>query len=942
MMSTDSLKICPICDFSNAATSILCGNPGCFADLTQISISHPPLRQESPPADAPESETDHQNRLCQNGHPLEPADELCLECGAPPAADDENESERESPVLAIDGHELGELSQSGTDGREIFLNPELKRRTVLFPTGYEPDVARGERLAELDSDEARETLPNLIETGRLAEADDRCFEVWTFVEGDPLSEIPDHAEALASQMAIALSALHQAGLVCRGLRPDRIVMTGENGFHFHLRDLDDATLADFGVTMRVGGGDNDDSNDAHFLAPEAAVGRYEEASDWWALGMILLRCLTRGEGLPEISADAFLLQLITRGVPVPDNIDPAWQHVLKGLLTRNPANRWRGDELLRWFEGARNIPVYYIGDGEDKSGKVPISIGDQTCHSPEQWALAAAPAANWEDAKLQLSRGGLTTWLEDIEVPKETLETVGRYRDSLVPGLDDDENLLLVLLTLNDQLPLIWKGEVVNPEWLLTHAELALGWLEGNLVKELEEAGRIDWLTALAHRLERAETLCREMAVEVDRASLRTAALVSDSAILVRRWKRRRRNFPRAHHRGLEVLCEKSAPLPEELLVLLSADLSQFRTAEAILEDAGREAETAKVDFFCSESAREWVGESQRDLILELNRRIANFSRCNIERLDEWADTFRYERLISLPRILVLLQVPESQWKAPPQQAYLRNLFEFFHKRILAGIQRGALMNLRISANSRNIDLTELDGENQPATRILDHLIRREKSVIAIDPGVFINQTIIERRIRRLTRVAADYYRDTGIASLYLGYPLLVIRPSSSTVTARPKRAPLFLWPLRIETSGGYSGRVRVAFDRARQGDIESAGIELNPALQPMLKGEEVDALRGALAEALSRSGIDHKAFYELCQEALSDEIEDAFRRAGKVAFRNSGGRSRGGTFAVGGCVFYLRFLSANHFSGHPSAPGTFPPRRSPRHPGACPGNGII
>ena len=46
-------------------------------------------------------------------------------------------------------------------------------------------------------------------------------------------------------------------------------------------------------------------------------------------------------------------------------------------------------------------------------------------------------------------------------------------------------------------------------------------------------------------------------------------------------------------------------------------------------------------------AARQWFDISRRDLYREIEERTANYSRCGISRVDEWANDFIIERRIS-------------------------------------------------------------------------------------------------------------------------------------------------------------------------------------------------------------------------------------------------------------------------------------------------------
>lgn len=842
-------KICSICGYENDPFEMLCANPSCGGDLTQVTVS-----RVQPVAKIAVVEI-----VCENGHAMVEGDEICLECGGSPAREAGKEDEfPKIPGCVIDSGAEAEWQYFGAHETHGAV------RIVVYPARYEPDALRQERLAALD-----------------AECDLRLFEhcqdyeIWE--RGQTVSDV--EPEVLARRVSAALTQLHEAGMIFRDLRLETLALRGDA---LVLGDFSQAVPSDFGVSLAPTEGR------LYFLAPEAAVGTFREASDWWSLGSLLLQILTKGKSTPDVHDRAYLMQLVTRGIEVPsEGIDPMWQHLLKGLLTRDPEKRWSGDETIRWLDGERGIPVFYENDDRRHQNK-PLRLGGVDYHAVADWTLNAAAAANWDAAAEQLAGGALGTWLAGMD--ESPLAELNRIRAD--EEINVDERLALVLVLLNAHQPISFRGELVNGQWLLAHGELALSWLEGRWIAKLHRIGRATWLVELQARMERAQALVRELGIRVSTDDFRAASLVADAHVLMQRWRRRRRDFPACEHRGLASIGEKSAPSAEELLVLVSATLDQFTPALRILREAAEEAGRAESGWD-EVAAQEWFRHSRRDIFRELNARLNGFVRCGDERLDEWADTFRLDRRLTLARALVLLGVDESAWQPPPKQEYLRQLFDFFYLKILRGVQRGPLLALRVSANSRNIDVVELGDESLPPERILNHILGRIEKPLTIPPGALIANPLLERRMRRLSNLAMEYERDTGIRALYLGFPTLFLRPASSSESAKPKRAPLFLWSVNLRASAGFRGRVQLQHDRERGGEYEAGGIELNPALQTLLQSQDVERLQDMLNEAAARTNLDAKAFFDLCATALPDVLSDEYemcllpRESPEVPFGN-------------------------------------------------------
>ena len=88
---------------------------------------------------------------------------------------------------------------------------------------------------------------------------------------------------------------------------------------------------------------------ARYTAPEVIAGGISVASDWWSLGMIILQLLTNGSCFDGINEKAFRIHVVTRGISLPKGIDPSSQLLLRGLLARDPDQRWQWAQVQSWL-----------------------------------------------------------------------------------------------------------------------------------------------------------------------------------------------------------------------------------------------------------------------------------------------------------------------------------------------------------------------------------------------------------------------------------------------------------------------------------------------------------------------------------------------------------------------------------------------------------------
>ena len=132
----------------------------------------------------------------------------------------------------------------------VYLAEDLRLRRRVALKVLAPELASDARFRErfLRESELAASIdhPNIIPIYEAGEADGRLFIAMRYVEGTDLKALlrthgalePPHALAVASQIADALDAAHERGLVHRDVKPSNVLL----GPHGH------AYLSDFGLT----------------------------------------------------------------------------------------------------------------------------------------------------------------------------------------------------------------------------------------------------------------------------------------------------------------------------------------------------------------------------------------------------------------------------------------------------------------------------------------------------------------------------------------------------------------------------------------------------------------------------------------------------------------------------------------------------------------------
>ncbi|WP_237386623.1 protein kinase domain-containing protein [Xenorhabdus sp. Sc-CR9] len=105
---------------------------------------------------------------------------------------------------------------------------------------------------------------------------------------------------------------------------------------------------------------------SRYSAPEILAGGVSAASDWWSLDIILLEQLTLGRCFEQIHTNAFLIQIMTHSVTIPDDLDENIRILLRGLLTRDRKQQWlcrkrRISNKQKLLNGMKPCPYYCVG-----------------------------------------------------------------------------------------------------------------------------------------------------------------------------------------------------------------------------------------------------------------------------------------------------------------------------------------------------------------------------------------------------------------------------------------------------------------------------------------------------------------------------------------------------------------------------------------------------
>lgn len=829
------VRLCPACNNERPVTEMYCqniiGNSPCSWLLMNVPQTPVGGRVEIQ-HEAEESI----KRFCKNGHEVGEDNFMCMECGA----DIQKLTvQEEETIKQIDSYTIIESVEISGATKECFLVKDTDGKR-FFLTYYhensEPDKAIYDVLHRADVDH----IAQLVKTGY---CNNRFFEVSEHIQGGSLNDLgyyikENRIETLVNEVSRALRDFSEAGFRHRNLCPKNILIRDNETFDLVIIDYSSARLSDYDL-------DTDTPLQlTRYTAPEAIIGGVSPASDWWSLGMIVLEQITKGTFFQGINDKAFMIHLVTRGVQIPECIDERILLLLKGLLCRDPLKRWRWEQVEKWLNKEYVAPPMEVTIGVDHKNEKTIQLGDTFYTNVSYFALAAAEENNWEEGLALFTSGEISNWIKETLGEGKIAAIIRNLRSK--ENIDLEWRFSLALMHLNEALPLTWRGQIIIPAWLLSNPTLASELIEGNIPDYLDTLSREKWLVNLKSRKQNVLHKAKSLDIELDCDKFKINSLSTSRVRLKSELNLLRQIYPDAKNISLSDLMGDIRLSEEDLILVLSAQQDQFTPLDQLVKDAINLAREIKIkpneNFF-----REVLIKPRLEIYESLHKHLEGFSQSNNDHLNRWADRFRIERRLPILQSILCLSISKDKWVIPPKHEYASSLLNFFERKIIHTASRGPLVRLIISKHSPRLDLKVLGTPLKPSEKLINSIINRSSSTEKIDPLSFSQDPLLSYRTRRLALRTANFKRDTGLDSLYLGFPFLINQFKKNN---RPRILPIILWPITLEFKYRSNPTLEIGFDKVRE------EIRLNPALSSSLEPDKYKRIKQIYQEILSRQSL--------------------------------------------------------------------------------------
>jgi serine/threonine protein kinase len=271
----------------------------------------------------------------------------------------------------------------------------------------------------------------------------------------------DQIEQLLAGVVEGIDHLHSLSprIIHRDIKPENLLVRTREPMRVVLADFGLARLTELSHERHSG------SHTAGYGAPEAVHGNTDPPLDWWSLGMTIAE-LAAGRHpyeLPDgrlMNERAMEEAIATKPVPLDDITDPRLTLLLRGLLTQDPAHRWRAEEVRAWLAGG--APEVVAGSFATPASRAAVGFPFGDADYTDVAELGSALLADWSrTAELVTGKGldRLVDWVEENAKDRSIDRVAQQYKQR---GTSTDALIADIGVHLNPSANPIFMGEAVD------------------------------------------------------------------------------------------------------------------------------------------------------------------------------------------------------------------------------------------------------------------------------------------------------------------------------------------------------------------------------------------------------------------------------------------------------------------------------------------------
>ncbi|GAA5815869.1 hypothetical protein MFLAVUS_009388 [Mucor flavus] len=289
---------------------------------------------------------------------------------------------RQHRKLRLDDFVLKRTVGTGSFGRVHLAQSKVNGKHYAIKALDKYDVVRLKQVEHINNEPTilRDVShPFLVNLWDAFQDDTHLFMVMDYVPGGELFSIlrkqkkfsEQAAKFYAAEIVLALSYLHENGIVYRDLKPENILIDARG----HVK------LTDFGFAKRVENVTWTVCGTPDYLAPEIILSKgYTKTVDWWGLGVLIFEMVVGRAPFLDKNPVNLYQKILECRVDWSEDISPDLKDLLQNLLTCDLEARYVGEQVMehRWFDDLnfdqvlrRKVKPPYIPKVKDD--------GDTTC-----------------------------------------------------------------------------------------------------------------------------------------------------------------------------------------------------------------------------------------------------------------------------------------------------------------------------------------------------------------------------------------------------------------------------------------------------------------------------------------------------------------------------------------------------------------------------------